>query len=223
MIDRVLVLLLAGCTLFGVVIFVELTLHGGGTSAALPVATRPEPAIPPRVQGPRADDLLTTILGRPLLSPTRQPGARESPDPPTGPGLTDVRLTGIVIEPERNLAIFAAPGAKPTVRSEGETMNEWRLDSIALREVVLSGPSGTRTLQPKSDAGLARRAAAPPRPAQNSAQAAAPIPQPPATATRPGIAPPVAGRPKARSIPALQSPGTPTSPLRPPGAPRERQ
>ncbi len=220
MIDRVLVLLLAGCALFGVVIFVEATLDGGGTSAGLPVATRPEPAIPPRVQGPRVDDLLTTILGRPLFSPTRQPGVRESPDPPTGPGLTDVRLTGIVIEPERHLAIFTAPGAKPMVRSEGETMNDWRLDSITLREVVLSGPSGTRTLQLKSDAGLARRVAAPPRPAQNSAQAAAPIPQPPATATRPGIAPPVVARPKARSMPAVQSPGTP---LRPPGAPRERQ
>ena len=223
MIDRVLVLLLAGCTLFGVVIFAELTLNGGGTSAGLPVATRPEPAIPPRVQGPRVDDLLTTILGRPLFSPTRQPGARESPDPPTGPGLTDVRLTGIVIEPERHLAIFAAPGAKPTVRSEGETMNDWRLDSITLREVVLSGPSGTRTLQPKSDAGLARRVPTPPRPAQNSAQVAAPGPQPPATAARPGIAPPAVARPKARSMPAVQSPGTPMSPLRPPGAPRERQ
>jgi general secretion pathway protein N len=212
MINRILVLLIAGCALFGSVIVVELRSDDGGASNGAPVAIRPEPVAPPRAQGPRVDDLLATILGRPLFSPTRQPAAR--PDQPTGLDLGNVRLTGIVIEPERHLAIFAVPNAKLMVRSEGEMMNDWRVESITPGEVVLSGPAGTTTLEPKIDASIVRRVAAPPRPAQTPPQVAAPGPQPAAVAARPGVAPPVAGPPKPRSMPAVQSSGTPMSPLR---------
>src|SRR5579863_216916 len=109
MIGRVLVLLLVGCVLFGGVIIVELTSDNAG-SASLHVATRPESGAPPRIEGPRSDELLTTILGRPLFSPTRQPAGRASPDQPAGLDLAEVRLTGIVIEPGRHLAIFVVPG-----------------------------------------------------------------------------------------------------------------
>jgi hypothetical protein len=217
MIDRVLVLLLAGCAVFGSVILVELTSQDAGGSATVPAATRAEPAIPPRVQGPRVDDLLATILSRPLFSPTRQPAGRASPDQPAGLDLAAVRLTGIVVEPERHLAIFAVPGAKPMVRSEGEMMQDWRLDSITPREVVLSGPAGTRTLQPKTDTTLARPVVTPPR------LAPAPPPAPPAG---PGIAPPHppgAAPPRPAAAPAVRRPGNPMTPVHPPGAPRERQ
>jgi hypothetical protein len=217
MIDRVVVLLLAGCVVFGSVILVELTSEDVGASASVPVAIRAEPATSPRAPGPRVDDLQTTILARPLFSPTRLPAGRAGPDQPAGLDLADVRLTGIVIEPERHLAIFAVPGAKPMVRSEGETMKDWRLDSITAREVVLSGPAGTRTLQPKIDTSFARPAVAPPR--------LAPV-LPPAQSKGPGIAP--AGPPgatplKPASMPAARPPGTAVTPVRPPGAPRERQ
>src|ERR1700686_2062233 len=147
MINRVLVLIIAGCALFGGVIVVELRSDDDSAPATAPVALRPEAGTPPRAPGPRVDDLLATILVRPLFSPTRQPAAH--PDQPTGLDLGNVRLTGIVIEPGRHLAIFAVPDAKPMVRSEGEMMNEWRLDSITPEEVVLSGPAGTTSLQPK--------------------------------------------------------------------------
>ncbi len=208
MINRVLVLLIAGCVFFGSVIVIELRSDDAGASASEPVARRAEPATPSRAPGPRVDDLLATILTRPLFSPTRQPAAR--PDQPAGRDLGDVRLTGIIIEAGHHLAIFAVPDAKPMVRSEGEMINDWRLESIAPGEVVLSGPAGTTTLQPKIDTSLARRVAAPSRP----------TPSPPQVA---GPAPPIAGTPKPRSAPAVQSPGTPMSPLRPQGAPRERQ
>ncbi len=233
MIDRTLVLLLAGCALFASVIFVELMLDDAGASTSVPVAMRPEPGIPPRAQGPRVDDLLTTILGSPLFSPTRQPAARENPDVSAGFSLTDVRLTGIVIEPGRHLAIFAVPGAKPMVRSEGEAMNDWRVDSITLGKVVLSGPGGSTTLQPKIDASLVRRAPVPPRPAQSLPRAVArgtppaafpAAATPPARPKVPGIAAPTpqgASPPKPASMPAVASPGTP--PPRIPGAARERQ
>ncbi len=86
MIDRVLVRLLAGCALFGGVIAVELAAPDAEVATTASVAREPHPvAAPARVQGPRADELLTTILGRPLFSPTRQPPAR--PDQPTDAGL----------------------------------------------------------------------------------------------------------------------------------------
>ena len=220
MINRVLVLIIAGCALFGGVIAVELRSEDGDASASVSVAPRPETGTPPRAPGPRVGDLLATILARPLFSPTRQPAAH--PDHPTGFDLGNVRLTGIVIEPGQHLAIFAVPDAKPMVRSEGEMMNEWRLDSISPEEVVLSGPAGTTSLQPKIDASLVRKAAAPPPPASPPpVPAPAPAPQSPAVAAaRPMMAPTIIGQPKLPSV--FQAPGTPLSTLRPPAARRER-
>ncbi len=40
------------------------------------------------------------------------------------------------------------------VVTEGETVSGWRVDSITPREVSLSGPGGTKTLQPKIDPNL---------------------------------------------------------------------
>jgi len=237
MIDRVLVRLLAGCALFGGVIAVELAAPGAEVATTAPVAREPHPvAAPAGVQGPRNDELLTTILGRPLFSPTRQPPAR--PDQPTDAGLADVRLTGIVIEPDRHLAIFAMPGAKPIVRAEGGTVNDWRIDNIALDAVVLSGPTGSTTLQPKIDASLTRRAPAPPPPRLPAvappAGAAAPKPtasaapavmKPPGPAKRPGIAmptPPGMRPPKPALAPAAAAPEAPPQP-RPPGPERRQE
>src|ERR1700680_161443 len=110
MIDRVVVLLFAGCALFGSVIFAELMSEDAGASASAPVATQSEPATPPRAQGPRSDDLLATIVGPPLFTPTRQPAGRATPDQPMDLDLAEVRLTGIVMDPDRHIAIFAMPG-----------------------------------------------------------------------------------------------------------------
>jgi hypothetical protein len=78
---------------------------------------------------------------------------------------SDVRLSGIVIEPDRRIAIFAVNGAKSVALLEGETLNDWRVDSISAQQVSLSGPSGTMALKPKSDATLVRPAAPPVSPA----------------------------------------------------------
>jgi hypothetical protein len=234
MIDRAVILLLAGSAFFGSVVFVELSSDASDVVANPPASARPEPGAPPRVQGRRIDDLLATVLSRPLFSPTRQPAAHENPDQSTGLGLTDVRLSGIVIEPGHRLAIFAIPGAKPAVRGEGETVNDWRVDRITLREVVLSGPTGSTTMEPKIDTSLVQRAPAPPRPAPGQPQAAAAA-APPAAApgTAPGARPrapglsapasPGTAPQKPASTPAAARPGTPMSPLRPPGNPKERQ
>lgn len=214
---RVLVLLLAGCALFGGAIAVELMSAEAGASADLPTATRADPGTLPRGQKPHIDDLLATILNRPLFNPTRQPAGRAAADQAMGLDLAEVRLTGIVIEPERHLAIFAVPGAKPIVRSEGETMKDWRLDSITPQEVILTGPAGTRTLQPKSDTSLVRPA---------TPRLAPAAPGPPSQPKGPSVAsprPPGAAPLKAASAPAARQSGAPMSPNRPLGTPRERR
>jgi hypothetical protein len=226
MIDRGLALLLAGCALFGAVIFVELTSEDADGSAGAPVARRPEPGTVPRAQGPHVDELLTTILDRPLFSPTRQPAARKGQGQPGDVALADARLTGIVVEPGRHLAIFAVVGAKPIVRSEGETMNDWRIESITPGEVVLIGAAGTMTLKPKIDPSLVRRSAAPPRPglpqpAASGSPAAGPVGLLPAQAMTPGTAAPAlpgAAPPKPASMPAVVPFGTPVPPGLVPGA-----
>src|SRR5206468_12877469 len=105
----------------------------------------------------------------------------------------------------------------------GETVNDCGVDSTSLGEVVLSGPAGTATLQPKIDASLGRSGGAPPRAAQAPPRGAIPAPQSTAVMPRPGTAPPAAGSPKSRSVPAVQPRGTPMSPLRPSGSPGERR
>ncbi|MGH7063059.1 MAG: hypothetical protein ACREET_03160 [Stellaceae bacterium] len=126
------------------------------------------------------------------------PGIQKLADPAhdAEPRLRDARLTGIVIGPDSRIAIFAVTGIGPLVLSEGEALKDWRLDSISLERVVLSGPAGSIVLEPKPDANLAR-------------------PSPPAMADAP--AQPVAVTPVAVSSSAAASVQTPGSPSYFPG------
>ena len=56
---------------------------------------------------------------------------------------------------DHRLALFAVSGDKPLKVGEGDSVSGWRVESITPREVSLSGPSGTKTLQPKLDPNLA--------------------------------------------------------------------
>ena len=212
MIDRVLVLSLAGGTLFGALLLLEW--DSGQPSAESPVviaSPRPAETTPRRIQNPRVEELVATTLSRPLFSSTRRPRDRAIAGQAADPEF-QLRLSGIVIEPQRRIAIFSKTGAKPLVRSEGETLDEWRLDSIGPREVTLSGPTGSTTLQPKTDPNITRPA--PPQPqaqpqAQAQAQAGRPavnLPRPPVVAGRPGAPAPVAVPPRAAQNPPVRLP-----------------
>jgi general secretion pathway protein N len=212
MIDRVAVLCVAAAALLSAVLVLELQASGESAQPA-PTATRPQAQSAPatsRIRGPRVDELIETTLSRPLFAPTRRPPEQAKTDRPTDPGLGNIRLTGILIEADRHLAVFAVPGAKPLVRSEGEALNEWRLDSISLREVSLSGPGGFITLEPKSDPTLVR-------PTQAARPTVSP-PQPSATAGRPSSPAVAAPQPK----PPPRSPGA-AGPPRAANVPRSRQ
>jgi hypothetical protein len=185
-------LLLAGCLVFGAIVFIEL----------LPAATD-EPAqselprrsnMPPSVrrqQRAHLEELLATVLDRPLFSTSRRPPQTAANDGPGTSDLADTRLTGIVTEPGRSIAIFAVNGAKPLRLTEGEAVSGWRIESITPREVALSGPGGAKTLAPKIDPNLG----APSAPGPAAAAVRPPIPPSPAAAppARPSV-PPSRGR-----------------------------
>jgi hypothetical protein len=95
-------------------------------------------------------------LGDPLFSPVQpRPEVPPSADD-AGSALRDVRLTGIVIGPDRRIAIFTVTGNNPRVLSEGEALKDWRIESISPEKVLLSGPAGNITLEPQPDANLVR-------------------------------------------------------------------
>jgi general secretion pathway protein N len=188
MIERLaLLLLIGGCLMFGAIIFLELEPAGAEDAAVAKVAARPDTAPTMRLQqNPRIDELLAATLARPLFSSTRRPPQSASTDAATDSDLADTRLTGIVTEPGRRTAIFAVNGDKPLRVAEGEAVSGWRIESITPREVSLSGPSGTKTLQPKMDPNLAPPPGQPP-----TGNAGGRIPTPPAAGA--GPRPPAAG------------------------------
>src|ERR1700730_10285292 len=146
--------LLAGC-----VVSTGLILVGpGSTSSDSPLFERSSPATEIKT------DAQAREITEHLLGPTQRPPEAASSDNADDPRPPDVRLTGIVIEPDQRIAIFAVNGTKSVVLSEGEALNDWRIDSISPQKVSLSGPAGTMTLKPKPDANLVRPAppAAPP-------------------------------------------------------------
>lgn len=204
MMDRlVLLLLLGGCALFGAILIMELA-PTVAENAVVTQAARSDAASPTtRRQNPRPEELVATALARPLFSSTRRPPQ----DAPSGAAadsdLSDARLTGIVTTPGRRIAIFAVSGDKPLKVAEGDAVSGWRIEGITPREVSLSGPSGTKTLQPKLDPNLAAPPAQPP-----VGQPGGRVPTPPGVgrprAPMPG-APPAVARPP-QGLPAV-SPG----------------
>jgi hypothetical protein len=212
MINRTILLPAVGCVFFGALILFELS---APMTHPIPPATVPpkldnKPAVLSNV---RADptELVSTILARPLFSPTRHPPPRTGTETSSTLDLGGARLTGIVIAPGVRLAIFDLKGSKPVLLNEGETISGWRVDSIAPSEVSLVGPGGLKTLQPKLDP--AHTASGPP-PA--SAARLQPAPPPPsATQVQPAPPPPSA----ARVQPAPPPPSGP--PIRPRGLGRQ--
>jgi hypothetical protein len=75
MIDRLMLLLLVGgCLLFGAILFVELAPASDEDAVVGQAAARPDAPSPmTRPQNSRPEELVATILARPLFSSTRRP------------------------------------------------------------------------------------------------------------------------------------------------------
>ena len=193
MIDRlVLLLLVGGCLLFGAILIMELA-PAGAEDAVVAQAARSNSASPTtRRQNPRPDELVATALARPLFSSTRRP-PQDAPSGAADSDLSDARLTGIVTTPGRRIAIFAVSGDKPLKVAEGDAVSGWRIESITPREVSLSGPSGTKSLQPKLDPSLAPPPGQPPIGQPGGRVPPAPAagrPRVPVPGAAPAVAPP---------------------------------
>jgi general secretion pathway protein N len=216
MIDRLVIyLLLAGCVIFGAVVLWELEPTAIDTAAPSEVSRRADATSAVRRQpSTRLDELLTMALARPLFSSTRRPPQSLDNASVTNSDLADMRLTGIVTDPEHHVAIFAVNGAKPLRLTEGEDVSGWRIESITPREVSLSGPGGTKTLEPKLDPNLVQ----PPGPTPAATPGARP--PGPTPAASPGVRSPAQPAPVAAVPPR---PGLPTGfPRPPPGRGRVR-
>ena len=195
MTDRLVIyLLFAGCLIFGAVVLLELAPAATDTAAPNEVSRPADTTSAVRRQpSTRLEELLALALARPLFSSTRRPPQSASTDSVTNSDLADMRLTGIVTEPDHHVAIFAVNGAKPLRLSEGEDVSGWRIDSITPHEVSLSGPGGTKTLEPKLDPNLVQPVAPipPPNPAARLPPQPAPVANvPPRPGVPPGVRPP---------------------------------
>jgi len=191
MIDLRTIFMVLGCIAFSGLIVAELYSGSDDPLAITSVgSTRHDSPPLPQVRSARTGDPLAVSLARPLFSATRRPSS--GPAEPTPGDLGGNRLAGIVIEPDRRLAIFVVTGGKPLTLAEGESVNGWQIENITPSEVSLIGRGGTKTLQPTLDPNpppraLLARATAVPQPAGPSGQA--PVP-----GSRPGT-PPVAQAP----------------------------
>jgi hypothetical protein len=197
MFDRRILYLLAGCLVFGAILFFELG-SAGDWDAMLPeIEPRSDPAraAPPR-QEPQSAELLDAILARPLFNTSRRPetGAVAAIG---DTDLDDKRLTGILIKPGRHVAIFAVKDARALIVGEGEAMSGWRIASISPREVALSGPAGEKTLRPQPDPNLDHPPGAPA--VTGVAQPIGPVPA--VAASRRAKAPNIPGIPPPRPAP----------------------
>jgi len=138
---------LVGCVLGGAILLLEPSAANEAAITELLARGDIVPATRPELRA-RVAELLATARDRPLFSATRRPTQQAE----GSSELADTRLTGIIVEPDRRLAIFAVSDAKPVALTEGETLNGWQIENIAPREVSLSGPTGIKTLRLRVDA-----------------------------------------------------------------------
>jgi hypothetical protein len=145
-------------------------------------------------------DRLSTMLDRPLFSPSRRPPAPPPPPvaqaPPPPPPPPNLVLFGVVLDGESARAVVRAGADKKLVRAQiGDEIDGWKVSQIEGRKIVLSldGRFATFTLfnddRGKSDSGSPPGASGEPKNSQRQSEA----PQAP-----PQAAAPQSGQPRKR-------------------------
>lgn len=116
------------------------------TESAGPTVSESEQASAPVAPTPDVQDLEAAWL-HPLFSPERAPDAQRTPGT-TGPGLDGFRLTGVVIEGERKIAMFKRPDGSTLTIKEGATLTSaWQVKHINARRVELSSGDQSHMLE----------------------------------------------------------------------------
>ncbi len=111
-----------------------------------PSAVRPTQPVPTApVADVRIDDLVATVLDRPLMDPNRRArgiapvalvGSDELP-----------RLSGVIIGPDGKRAIFASVSGRPQVLAEGDHVGQTVIKTILPDEVILAGSEGEQVIR----------------------------------------------------------------------------
>jgi general secretion pathway protein N len=101
-------------------------------------------------------DALAEVLDRPLFNPSRRPFKPPpviAPPPPLPapepvPEPLDITLTGVLLSKSGRLALLKENGSGKMLRlKEGQSFEEWTLEAVGLREVVLTGRGEHLTLR----------------------------------------------------------------------------
>ncbi len=156
-------LLLLLCGALVVVIIAEIsTGQRAGSEFGTPAAMGPPGALARSATRLAESDRVhwvTVILDRPLFSPDRRP----APGTPIAAAAAGVpRLTGIIMTPDRAVAIFRDDeGVKPLVARPGDTVGGWVITTIAADGVSLRKVDARITVRPEFDAGSATPGGAP--------------------------------------------------------------
>ncbi len=130
--------LLGLCLVLAAFVYVQVRREAPGPAPSGAGATPPLAALPdqPRFTMAPAEDF-TTILERPLFSPTRRPPAQgvaaaAAPEPEL-----QVTLVGVIISSEEQIAIVRLNDADRFARlSVGDSFQGWTLDSIEPRRIT---------------------------------------------------------------------------------------
>jgi len=180
---------------FFVLLFWSVVVPGAVVQAQDPPAAAPSNPV-----AEQSLDQLSTILDRPLFSPTRRPPApppapppivqaAEPPAPPPPP--PNLVLFGLVMDGEGAHAVVRAGADKKLTRAQiGDEIDGWKVSQIEGRKVVLSldGRFATFTLfsddRGKSETAGGPASAGEPKDSQRRIQAQQPPPQ--AGAPQPG-------------------------------------
>ena len=114
-------------------IFVLLLSSGPG-AVAIGQTQDPPAAAPSNPVAVQSLDQLSTMLDRPLFSPSRRP-----PAPPPAPPPPNLVLFGVVMDGEGARAVVRAGADKKLVRAQiGDEIDGWKVSQIEGRKVVLS-------------------------------------------------------------------------------------
>ncbi len=147
---RLLTLGMVAATLVGVI---RLELRGGPPNelrAPMPPPSQQQTRVSVSASRNQDDQNVSTILARPLFSPTRRAPASAPAPKDALPELP--RLTGVIVTPAGNCAIFAGTGdRKSVVIGEAARIGQYVVRSIEVNAVTVSGPGGQRVLHPAFD------------------------------------------------------------------------
>ncbi len=120
----------------------------------------PAPAIGDAASPERTQALAAAILARPLFEQDRRPVAATQAGPVAD---GEARLAGIMISPDRRVAIFApADGGKPSVLGEGAALGPLTVRSIAPGAVTVLSHGKEQVMHPSFAASSATTTPPPP-------------------------------------------------------------